>query len=76
MEGTWRTCHCIIVIDPSETLDKRTFSSIRIPIKDYPLFSNEDPQEVLESYIVDCLATGVTPVAYSYDELQETALDV
>lgn len=64
------------VIDPSETLERKTVTSRIIPIVDYPIFTKEDPPELLKSYIVDCLATGLTPVAYSFDELPDNALDV
>lgn len=64
------------ITDPSETLDRKTVASRRIPIDDYPFFTKEDPQEVLESYIANFLATGVTLVAYSYNELTEIAPDV
>lgn len=64
------------VSNPSETLDMKTVASRRIPIADYPLFTKEDPQEVLESYIVDFLSTCLTSVAYSFYELLDNALDV
>ena len=32
-----------VFIDPSELMDKNTFSSRGIPIYDYPLFTKEDP---------------------------------
>lgn len=66
----------IVVIHPSETLDRNTVASRRIPIIDYHIFTKEDPPELLASYIVDCLVTCVTPVAYSFDELPDQAPDV
>lgn len=57
------------VIDPSELLDKKIVGARRIPMDDFPIFTKKDPIELLESYIVDCLAISVTPVAYSYEEL-------
>lgn len=63
------------VIDLSETMDKKIVASRRIHIADYPLFTKEDPQEDLESYITDHLATGVMPVAYSFEELQDSTPD-
>lgn len=65
-----------IVIDPSETLDSNTISSRRFPITDHPIFTKEDPQELLESCIVDCLATCVTQISYYFDELPDHAPDV
>lgn len=65
-----------IVIDPSEVLDRNTISSRRILIDDYPIFTKVDPSEILESYIDDCLASGITPISYSYDELSECPPDV
>ena len=64
------------VIDLSETMDKNNVSSRIIPIEDYPIFTKEDPQESLESYIADSLATYVAPITYSFDEILETAPDV
>lgn len=57
------------VIDPSKVLDMDAISYRRIPIDDYPIFIKVDPPEILEAYIDNCLALGITPVAYSYDEL-------
>lgn len=65
-----------VVTDPSKDMDKNVVSSRIIPIEDYPIFTKEDPQELLESYIADCLATCVLPVAYSFDKLLETTSDV
>lgn len=64
------------VINPSETLDRNTVASRRIPITDYLIFTKEDPLERLKSYIVGFLATSLTPVAYSFDELPNHAPDV
>lgn len=46
-------------------------ASRMIHVNDYPIFTKEDPQENIEGYVADCLATGVTHVTYSYDELPE-----
>lgn len=65
-----------VVTDPSEAMDRNDVASKRIPIEDYPIFTEEDPQEVMESYIADCLTTGVVPVTYSFDELPNLTPDV
>lgn len=62
-------------IDPSKVLDRNAVASTRIPIDDYPIFTKVDPLLILESYINDCLASGITHVAYSYDELPECPPD-
>lgn len=64
------------VVDPSEVLDKTTVGSRRYHVDDYPLFSKEDPIEVLESYIPDCLATSITSIAFSHGELPDHPIDV
>lgn len=43
---------------------------------DFPIFSKEDPLEVLESYIVDCLATCVAAIAFSFEKLPDQPTDV
>lgn len=60
-----------IVVDPSELLVKKIVGASRILVDDYPIFTKEDPPKLLESYIVDFLATCVTPVAYSYEKLSD-----
>lgn len=65
-----------LVIDPSEPLDRNAVAYKRISVDDYPIFTKEDPLEILESYIAYCLATCVIPIVYSYDELPENAPDV
>lgn len=57
------------VIYPSEVLDMDEISSRRIPIDDYPIFTKVDPLEIMQAYIVDCLASGYKLVDLSYDEL-------
>lgn len=64
------------VVDPSEELDKTTVGTRRIPMDNYPVFFKEDPIEVLEFYITDCLATGITPVAFSHEKLPDDPTDV
>lgn len=64
------------IIDPSKSMDKNAVSSRRIPVDDYPIFTKEDPLEILESYIVDYLATCVTLVAFSFDKLLKIAHDI
>lgn len=65
-----------VVFDPLAILDRKTVASRRILIDDYQTFTKEDPIELLESYIADCLSIGLTPVAYSHYELPKSAHDV
>lgn len=64
------------ITDPLEALDMNIFASRRIHIEDYPNITKEDLQEVMESYITDCLATSVVLVAYSFNEIPDNTLDV
>lgn len=64
------------VTDPSEVLDKNTIAYRRIRVGDFPLFTKEDPSEILEAYIADYLAISITLVAYSYYELPDHPVDV
>lgn len=63
-------------VDPSELLDRTYVGSRRITVDDYPLFFKEDPIEVLELYIVDCLATSVPLVALSHKEIPYHPIDM
>lgn len=65
-----------IVIIPSKLLDKKTLGSRRILVDDYPIFTKEDPIELLESYIANFFTTGVTTFAYYYEELPYHPSDV
>lgn len=49
------------VTNASEVLDKDVVSSNRILIDDYPIFPKVDPPEILEAYISNFLASGITP---------------
>lgn len=64
------------VIDHLEFMDKMIIGTRRIPVDNYPLFSKEDPIEVLEHYIADCLGTCITLVAFSHEELPYHPIDV
>lgn len=65
-----------VVTDLLEALDRNVIASIRVPIENYIIFTKEDPQEVLESYIVYCSVIGIVSVAYFFEELQDTTFDV
>lgn len=62
--------------DPSKIMDRKFIASRGMSITDYRLFSKEDSQRAMESYIVDFLATCVVPIAYSFDELPHNTPDV
>lgn len=64
------------VVDPSELLNKTIVGVRRIPVNDYPFFSKEEYKEVRELYIIDFLATGVTPVELSHEEPPDHLVDV
>lgn len=64
------------ISDPYKIMGRKIISSRIIPIDGYPIFTKEDPIELMESYIGDCLATCLTTIAYSFDELPDHASDV
>ncbi|KAI5421606.1 hypothetical protein KIW84_045147 [Lathyrus oleraceus] len=64
------------IVDPSELLDKSTVGSRRILVDDYPLFSKEESNEVLEHYNKDCIAKGCPQNVLSYVELPNHPIDM
>lgn len=64
------------VFNPSELLDMTSVGSRSMPVDDYPLFTQEEPKEVLKYYNVSSLTKGFPKDVLNYDELPETFVDV